>query len=47
VTLVQSLTGAVASVAPALAATSPTGAAVSGALVYALARWTTGRQPGR
>lgn len=40
-TLAQSLAGTVAAVAPELAAASPTGAAVSGVVVYAVTRWIT------
>jgi hypothetical protein len=41
VTLVQTLADAVASMAPRIAVASPTGAAVSGAVVYALVHLAT------
>lgn len=45
-TLVQWLADAIAAMAPRIAAASPTGAAVSGMLVYALVRLATRNRQG-
>jgi hypothetical protein len=45
VTALQWLAASVSASAPKVAAASPTGAAVSGLLAYALARWNSGAMP--
>lgn len=45
VTALEWLAASASATAPKVAAASPTGAAVSGLLAYALARWTSGAVP--